>query len=101
MLDANPEMYTCEWASFTTRNFPENGNAKSGQVVKICMSDVEDQSPVEDYLWMRQDYEDLFARSELKLIADYAPLGYPEEPFDWKSELTVPPWFIYVLKPIK
>jgi SAM-dependent methyltransferase len=98
MLDASSEMYTREWASFTSSDFPENRNAKSGEIVKICMTDVEDQSPVEDYFWTREDYKRQFEKAGLKLIAEYAPLGKKEEPFPWKSELETAPWLIHVLK---
>jgi SAM-dependent methyltransferase len=97
MLDANSEMYTREWASFTTKDFPENKNAKTGDIVRICMTDVEDQSPVEDYLFTKNDYYKLFSEAGLKVVATYAPLGKAEEPYQWKSELTVAPWLIYVL----
>lgn len=98
MLDANSEMYTREWASFTTSDFPENRKAKSGEIVRICMTDVEDQSPVEDYLWTREDYQRQFEKAGLGLIAEYAPTGKKEEPFIWKSELKTAPWLICVLK---
>ena len=97
MLDANSEMYTREWASFTNKDFPENQNAKTGDIVRICMTDVEDQSPVEDFLFTPKDYFKLFSDAGLKVVATYAPLGKPEEPYQWKSELTVAPWLIYVL----
>lgn len=99
MLDANSEMYTREWASFTTRDFPENRDAKTGDIVRICMTDVEDQTPVEDFLFTREDYYELFSDAGLKVVDTYAPMGKPEEPYQWKSELTVAPWLIYVLTP--
>ncbi len=37
---SSPEIYTHEWASFTTKDFPENNSAKSGDKVKIIMTDV-------------------------------------------------------------
>lgn len=98
MLDANSQMYTHEWASFTTKDFPENYQAGSGEKVKICMTDVEDYTPVEDYLFTVWDYHSLFTESGLNLVKTYAPLGQPDEPYLWKSELSIPPWFIYVLR---
>ena len=47
-LVSTPEIYTHEWASFSTRDFPENREAKSGDVVRIVMTDVPDRRPVED-----------------------------------------------------
>ena len=98
LLDSTPEIYTNEWASFTTKDFPENRRAKSGEKVRIVMTDVADRRPVEDVLWFHKDYSHLFAVSELDLVADYAPLGYEDEPYEWRSEVSIPPWIIYVLE---
>src|SRR6516164_4279121 len=46
MLGSTPEIYTHEWASFTTKDFPENRHAKSGDTVRIIMKDVADARPV-------------------------------------------------------
>ena len=43
-------------------------------------------------------YLKLFAASALELIAHYAPLGKNEDSRDWVSEMSIPPWFIEVLK---
>lgn len=98
MLDSTPEIYVNEWASFTTKEFPENKLAKSGQTVRIIMTDVEDQRPVEDIIWFEEDYLELFSKAGLHLEATYKPLGKNEEPFEWKSELSIAPWVIYVLR---
>ena len=45
-----PEIYWNEWASFTTKDFPENRNAKPGDPVKIITTDFEDRSPAVDIL---------------------------------------------------
>ncbi|MBU4001001.1 MAG: class I SAM-dependent methyltransferase, partial [Proteobacteria bacterium] len=39
-LDTNSEMYTRQWASFSTREFPENKEAKTGDIVKIIVTDI-------------------------------------------------------------
>ncbi len=98
LLDSTPEIYFNEWASFTTKDFPENQEAKSGEKVHIIMTDVEDQRPVEDTIWLEADYLELFSKAGLNLEASYKPLGKKEEPFEWKSELDIAPWVIYVLK---
>jgi len=98
LLGSMPEIYTHEWASFTTRDFPENRHAKSGQTVRIVMKDVRDARPVVDVVWYHQDYLELFAASGLDLIARHEPLGYPDEPYEWVSETSIAPWVIYVLK---
>ena len=99
MLGSTPEIYMHEWASFTTRDFPENRNARAGEQVRIIMKDVEDQRPVLDLIWFHPDYVELFAAAGLELVAHLEPLGRPDEPYPWISETSIAPWMIYVLKP--
>ena len=44
-LDSTPELYINECASFTTKDFPENRKAKTGDIVRCIMHDVEDKRP--------------------------------------------------------
>jgi SAM-dependent methyltransferase len=99
LLDSTAEIYTHEWISFSTSAFPENRAARSGDTVRIVMTDVVDQRPVVDYIWFHDDYLRLFDAAELRLIAQHRPLGTEGEPWRWKSELAVAPWVIYVLAP--
>jgi SAM-dependent methyltransferase len=99
LFGARPEAYVNEWASFTTKDFPENQRAKSGETVRVVMKDVPDARPVLDVLWSHEDYLDLFAAAELDLLAEYRPLGRVDEPYEWVSETTIAPWMIYVLRP--
>src|ERR1700686_384834 len=71
LLGSTPDIYTHEWASFTPKDFPENRRAKSGGTVRIVMKDVEDERPVVDLVWFHEDYLNLFAASELDLVAHY------------------------------
>jgi len=98
MLGSTPDIYRHEWVSFTTRDFPENSQAKGGETVQIVMKDVSDRRPIVDVVWFHQDYVNLFAASELDLIAQYAPLGHEDEPYEWLTETSIAPWIIYVLK---
>ena len=97
MLGSTPEIYTHEWASFTTRDFPQNRNARGGQEVHIVMKDVPDSRPVVDYIWFHSDYVKLFAAAGVRLIEHRLPLGRKEEPYQWLAETEVAPWMIYVL----
>jgi SAM-dependent methyltransferase len=97
LLGSTPDIYTHEWASFTTRDFPQNREAKSGDRVWIVMKDVADRRPVEDLVWFHRDYLELFAAAELDLLAQHRPLGRDDEPYLWLSETAVAPWVIYVL----
>jgi len=97
LLDASPELYVNEWASFSTRAFPENRHAKTGDIVRDIMLDVEDNRPVEDIYWTVDDYQKLFQKAGLSVVSIYKPLGKKEEPFKWISELKIAPWIIFVL----
>ena len=98
LLGSTPDIYSHEWASFTTRDFPENRHAKSGETVRIVMKDVEDGRPVVDLIWFHEDYLELFAASGLDLVAHCTPLGHRDEPQEWLTETSIAPWVIYVLK---
>ena len=97
-LDSNSEMYTHEWASFTTKDFPENKSALTGDIVKIIMTDVDDRRPVEDILWTEDDYHTLFELAGLEIEATYKPLGFKNEPYNWIVEKEIAPWIIFVVK---
>jgi ubiquinone/menaquinone biosynthesis C-methylase UbiE len=96
LLGSAPEIYVHEWVSFSTRQFPENRDAKSGSAVSIIMKDVDDPRPVVDIVWSHDDYLDLFRASGLELIAHYKPLGRQDEPCAWLTETAIAPWVIYV-----
>jgi ubiquinone/menaquinone biosynthesis C-methylase UbiE len=97
-LVSSPDIYIHEWASFTTRDFPENRQAKSGDKVKIIMTDVEDSRPVEDILWTDDSYRELYRHAGLALASTYKPLARETEPYAWVNETRIAPWVIYVLK---
>ena len=94
---SSPEIYTHEWASFTTKDFPENSTARDGDTVRIVMLDVEDRRPVEDVFWTDEAYRNVYGRAGLDLLQTYRPLGTDSDPYEWVSETTVAPWAIYVL----
>ncbi len=98
LLGSTPDIYTHEWASFTTEAFPENRRARGGDEVRIVMKDVPDRRPVVDLVWFHEDYLGLFAAAGLALVAEHRPLGREGEGQKWLAETTVAPWAIYVLK---
>jgi hypothetical protein len=73
---SSPQIYAHEWASFSTRDFPENSRARDGDPVRIVMLDVPDRRPMEDVVCSDGRYRD---------------------PIRWVSETTIAPWCIYVL----
>jgi SAM-dependent methyltransferase len=98
LLDSTPEIYTHEWASFSTKDYPENKNAKGGDIVRIITTAVEDKRPVEDVIWFDEDYMELFESAGLELVESHKPLGKENEPFEWINETEIAPWVVYVLK---
>jgi SAM-dependent methyltransferase len=96
-LVSTPDIYLNEWASFSTKDFPENRTARCGDKVLIVMLDVEDRRPVEDILWTDQGYHEVYRRAGLVAIKTYRPLATPAEAYSWVSETTIAPWVIYVL----
>jgi len=97
-LVSAPEIYTHEWASFSTKDFPENRLAKSGDKVKIIITDTDDPRPVEDIVWSDEDYQEVYGRAGLVAISKQAPLAKESEPYQWVNETRIAPWIIYVLR---
>ena len=98
-LVSSPDIYRNEWASFSTRAFPENRAARRGDRVRIVMTDVPDRRPVEDILCSHEDYQECYSAAGLELLETHRPRGRDDEPHRWVSETSVAPWVIYVLRP--
>ena len=96
-LVSAPEIYWHEWASFTTKDFPENRQAKCGDPVRIIGTSLPDPRPVVDILWPDADYREVYARCGLDVVDVHRPLGRPDEPYAWVNETAIAPWVIYVL----
>jgi SAM-dependent methyltransferase len=92
-----PEIYTHEWASFSTRDYPENRKCRSGDKVRIVVTDHGDRRPVEDILWTEDSYKEVFAAAVLRIVDKYEPLATGAEPYPWVNETRIAPWVIYVL----
>ncbi len=97
LIVSRPEIYTHEWASFSTKDFPENQAAKSGDKVRIIVTDHGDRRPVEDILWTDQSYRQVFEDASVRLLGKYEPLAREDEPYCWQNERVIAPWAIYVL----
>jgi ubiquinone/menaquinone biosynthesis C-methylase UbiE len=100
LIVSRPEIYTHEWASFSTTDFPENQAAKSGDKVRIIVTDHADQRPVEDIVWSDEAYREVFEESRLRALQKYEPLARREEPYNWVSEMEIAPWAVYVLESV-
>ena len=98
-LVSSPDIYVNEWASFSTKDFPENRHARNGDRVHIVMLDVDDRWPVEDVVWTDEAYAEVYERAALRSLQTHRPLARDTEPHRWVSETTIAPWVIYVLAP--
>lgn len=96
-LVSSPDIYTHEWVSFSTKDFPENRQARTGDQVRIIMLDVPDRRPVDDILWERASYLEVYRRAGLVRIAEHLPLGRADDGIAWASETAVAPWAIDVV----
>lgn len=95
---SNPEIYLHEWASFSTKDFPENQKAKPGDPVRIITVDFEDRSPAVDILWPHESYLEVYGRAGLEVLEVRKPLARGDEPYRWVSETHIAPWVIYALR---
>jgi ubiquinone/menaquinone biosynthesis C-methylase UbiE len=97
---SDPQIYYYEWASFSNKGFAEtNRLAKSGERVKIIVTDHHDQRPVEDIVWTHESYCDVYKNSGLMIVEMTKPLATGDEPYQWVNETRLNPWVVYVLKP--
>jgi SAM-dependent methyltransferase len=96
-LVSSPDIYINEWASFSTKDYPGNRDARCGDKVLIVMLDVEDKRPVEDILWTDEGYRDVYERAGLAPLETYKPLAKETEGYEWVKETVIAPWVIYVL----
>ena len=94
---SSPEIYLHEWASFSTKEYPENRFARSGDVVRIITKDFADRRSAEDILWTDESYRDVYGVASLELVATYNPLAKGDETYKWVNETRIAPWVIYVL----
>jgi hypothetical protein len=85
--------------SFSTKEFPGNATAKTGDVVRTVMLDVADRRPVDDIFWTDSDYREVYRRAGLAVREVHQPLGSSADPCAWVNETRVPPWTIYLLTP--
>jgi SAM-dependent methyltransferase len=96
-LVSSPEIYIHEWASFTTKDYPENKKADSGGIVRIVTKDFGDSRPCDDILCTEKDYRAFYAQAHLRVLTMLQPLAYDNEPYHWVSETRIAPWSIYLL----
>jgi ubiquinone/menaquinone biosynthesis C-methylase UbiE len=99
-IASTPEIYTNEWVTFSTRDFPDNASARSGDIVRIVVTTSSDNRPVDDIMWTDEDYRTVFGEAGLEIERVERPLGTEDEDIQWVSETRVAPWAIYILRPV-
>jgi SAM-dependent methyltransferase len=98
LLGSTPEIYSHEWASFSTADFrQQNMNAREGDTVRTINLAAGDQRPVDDVLCSDETYRKVFREAGLDVLEMLKPLARAEEPFSWINETRVAPWMVYVL----
>jgi len=97
-LVSSPEIYTHEWVSFSTKDFPENKYAKTGDIVKIITTEFADKRPCIDIFCTDLDYKKMFIQAGLQTIKIFKPRATGKEPYPWVNETIIAPWTIYILK---
>jgi SAM-dependent methyltransferase len=95
---SSPEIYTHEWVSFSTKDFPENASARSGDVVRTVITDIQDGRAVEDIFWTDESYRTVYGEAGLQVVQVLKPLAKGDEPYAWVNETKIAPWVIYVLR---
>jgi SAM-dependent methyltransferase len=95
---STPEIYTHEWVTFSTRDYPENHTAQCGDVVRIVTTEYSDARAVEDIIWPHEDYLRVYAEAGLEVVHVERPLASGDEGIAWESETSVAPWAIYLLR---
>jgi SAM-dependent methyltransferase len=93
-----PEIYLNDWASFSTKGFPENHSAQPGEVVRIITTDFADSRPALDILCPDAMYRDIYSGAALQVASVSKPLATGDEPYRWVNETKIAPWVIYVLE---
>ena len=96
-LVSSPEIYVHEWASFSTKAFPENRMAQCGDIVRIINVAVDQQMPTEDVLWTAEAWAETYRSANLDLLATSRPLADASDPGPCVNETCIPPWAIHVL----
>ena len=71
---------------------------RSGDLVRIVVTDHQDRRPVEDILWTDESYRTVYQEAALEAVQVFKPLAKGDEPYSWVSETKIAPWVIYVLQ---
>ena len=95
VITSSSYFYNGDWLSINT-NYSANKNAKSGDVVKVYLTDYDLE--ISDYYWTESDCETIFNESGFEVLSKNKPLGRIEDNREWKEEGKQAPFVVYVLK---
>lgn len=91
------DIYAHEWVSFTTKDFPENRQARNEEVVRIVTRGFDDVPVCEDIRCDDEGYKAIYEVAGLQVLERLQPLARAGDPVDWLSERAVSPWVFWVL----
>jgi SAM-dependent methyltransferase len=80
------------WLTFNA-NFKENCKLHSGGIAKLELR--HPKMEFHDFYWEKTDYLDCFKRSNLEILEVYHPLGFLDDPYQWKDELVYSPFTVF------
>lgn len=83
------------WLCFDV-DYQENVHPNSGDIVKLGL--IDPKMEFCDYYWKESDYRECFHNSNLEIIQIYYPLGLEDELFEWKDELSISPFVVFLAK---
>lgn len=90
-----------QWVSLNV-NFPQNDHLRSGELGRVDFLSEDATLTFQNYYWTEEDYLDVFRQAGLHWIKTHRPLGSMQEEkaleWKWKSETTVSPYYVFVLK---
>jgi SAM-dependent methyltransferase len=90
-----------QWVSLRV-DFPQNDQLRSGDLGRVDFVMNDQTLTFQNYYWTEKDYQDVFQAAGLSLCETLHPLGNKHEEtmlsWQWKSETTLSPYYIFVLK---
>ncbi|MBY0379498.1 MAG: class I SAM-dependent methyltransferase [Burkholderiales bacterium] len=95
LVVSNENLYKHDWLTVNT-NFQENQNLKSGDVVRVELTDI--NLTILDYYWKEEDYINAIEKSNLELIEKVYALGTDHDVYNWISEYKYAPYSTFILR---
>ena len=96
IIVSNPDIVGQNCVSFN-KDYDCNRNLKSGDKLRLDITDASRTFTLYDYYWTDDDYRRAFSSAGLSIETTFKPLGKPRDGIDWKAETIIPPFNIYIL----